>query len=190
MIIEIPTFNTPTEGVDFLDQLAKQQVELETQLAATKALRHEAQTVQLPELFDRFEMPEVTSNSGAKAIKKLDVSGSLPKVGEKDTPAEAAENKRRREAAIVLADSEYEWGPFIKSKVTAQFDKGDREKALAAYRLLRGDNSAVVDIDEGIHAQTLCAQVRKRLSEGKSVALDVLGVTAIPSVLLTKKSRS
>jgi hypothetical protein len=187
VIDKIPVFNTPAEGVDFLDAVDQQEAYLKKELEATRALRHELETLQLPELFDRFEQPEAVSNSGAKAIKKLDVAGSLPKVGEKDTPQEAELHRQQREAAIKLAES-YEWQPFIKSTVTAKYDKGDQEKAREAYRLLRGDNSAEVDITEGIHAQTLCAQVRKRLREGKEVALDVLGVTAIPSVLLTKKS--
>lgn len=189
MITVIPEdkLDTPAKGVDFLADVDRQQKLLEQQLAETKSLRHKLETEFLPSLFDRFEQPEATSNSGAKAEKKLYVTGSLPKVGEKDTPEEAAENERRREAAIAQAVA-YNWEPFIKTTVTVEFDKGDRAKAIELYnRLRRESNSAVIEIDEGIHHTTLQAQVRKRIREGKAVALDVLNVSAGPAVKLVQK---
>src|SRR5687768_14394689 len=137
LITEIPdNLDTPAKGVDFLAALDAQETELERQLKATKALRHTLETETLVELFDRFEQPEALSNSGAKAARALLVLGSLPKVGDKDTPQEAAHNAERRRAAIALAE-EYEWQPFIKTEVTGKWDKGDREKAVAFYNLMR-----------------------------------------------------
>lgn len=188
LITEIPTekLDTPAKGVDFLAALDAQESELEAQLKATKALRHTLETETLVELFDRFEQPEATSNSGAKAARALLVKGSLPKVGEKDTPAEAAANAELRRAAIAKAE-EYGWQPFIKTEVTGSWDKGDREKAIAFYNHLRGDNSVEATIDEGIHPMTLQSQVRKRIREGKEVALDVLGIVAMSGVFLKKQ---
>jgi hypothetical protein len=188
LITEIPTqdLDTPAKGVDFLAALDTQEKELESQLKATKALRHTLQTETLVELFDRFEQPEAVSNSGAKAARALLVTGSLPKVNEKDTPQEAALHAEQRKQAIALAES-YGWQPFIKTEVTAKWDKGDREKAVAAYNLLRGDNSVEASIDEGIHPMTLQAQVRNRIREGKEVNLDVLGITALSGVFLKKQ---
>jgi hypothetical protein len=96
--------------------------------------------------------------------------------------------KEARRSAIEIAES-YGWGPFIKTTVSATYDKGDQEKATKAYMMLRGDNSAVVDMDETIHPMTLGAQVRIRLREGKPVAMDKLGMTVLPAVLLTKKQK-
>lgn len=187
MITEIPNdLDTPAKGVDFLATIDRQESELEAQLKATKALRHTLETETLVELFDRFEQPEAASNSGAKAKRGMRVLGSLPKVGDKDSPEEARLHRAQREAAIALAE-EYGWQPFIKTEVTGKWDKGDREKALAAYNLLRGDNSVEASIDESIHPMTLQAQVRQRIREGKAVALDVLNVTAQAAVTLTKK---
>jgi hypothetical protein len=187
LITAIPEdLDTPAKGVDFLATIDRQEDELEAQLKATKALRHTLETETLVELFDRFEQPEATSNSGAKAKRGMRVLGSLPKVGDKDSPEEARLHKAQREAAIVLAVS-YGWSPFIQTEVTYKTDKGDREKALEVYKRLRLDNSATVDIDEGIHPMTLQAQVRKRLREGQELKLDVLNVTAQAAVTLTKK---
>lgn len=187
MITEIPVaeLDTPAKGVDFLAELDRQEAEQEAALEATKKLRHQLEYEVLVELFDRFEQPEAVSNSGASAKKSLSIYGSLPKVSEKDTPEEARENKRRREAAIALA-VEYGWQPFIKTEVTGSWDKGDREKALAFYNYLRGDNSVVADITEGIHPMTLQAQVRKRIREGLKVDLTTLNVQAGPAVKLKK----
>lgn len=189
MITEIPdNLDTPAKGVDFLAELDRQETLLEEQLRATKALRQRLETDVLVTLFDRFEQPKVTSNSGAEAKKSLRITGSLPKVGDKDTPEEASRHAAQRKAAIELAIS-YGWTPFIKTEVTAQYDKGDYEKAKAVFELLRADNSATVDMTEGIHHTTLQAQVRQRIREGKSVQLDVLGVQAMPAVTLVKKGR-
>lgn len=189
MITEIPVLDTPAKGVDFLADIDKQEALLEQQLKETKALRLRLETEVLVELFDKFEQPNATSNSGAVAKKSMRVRGSLPKVGEKDTPEEARLHKEQREAAIQLALT-YGWSPFIKTEVTGSWDKGDREKAIAFYNHLRGDNSVEADITEGINPMTLQAQVRKRIREGKSVKLDVLGVTASPAVTLVKKKET
>lgn len=178
---------TPSQGVDFLARLADQEAAQEAQLSATKKLRSELETNVLVELFDRYEHVNVQTTSGNRAERKLWVTGSLPKVGEKDTPEEAIRNRARREEAIRLASEEYEWNPFIKTSITIEFDKGDRQKALDLYaKLRREDNSAEIAIDETIHPMTLQAQVRRRLREGKDVKLETLGITALSQVKLKK----
>lgn len=186
MIEAIPQLDTPAQGVDFLAEVDREEDKLEAQLKALKTLRHELETVVLVELFDKYEQPEATSNSGAKAKRGMKTAGSLPKVGDKDTPEEARLHKRQREEAIAIAES-YGWQPFIRTTVSAEYDKGDQEKARAAFRLLQQDNSAVVDMHEDINHMTLGAQARQRLREGKDVALDKLGLVILPAVLLTKR---
>lgn len=164
----------------------RQEQELERQLKETKQLRNKLETETLVELLDKFEQPEVVTSTGAKAKRKLHVVGSLPKVGDKDTEAEAAENRRKRSKAIEVAEG-YGWQPFIKSTVQAAFDKTDRDKAVELYNeIRRNSNSADVSIDETIHPMTLQAQVRKRIQAGLDVQLDALGVTAMAAVKLVK----
>jgi hypothetical protein len=178
MIETIPDFMTPTEGVDFLARLDRQEQELEGQL----------ETETLVAIFDSHEQAECTLTNGVKAKRGYKTAGSLPKVDEKASAFEQAEQRKARLDAIEIAES-YGWGPFIKTTVSAIYDKGDSEKAEKAYMLLRGDNSAVVDKEETIHPMTLGAQVRQRIREGKDVAMDKLGVTVLPAVLLTKKQK-
>jgi hypothetical protein len=188
LITAIPVLNTPSEGAAMLAMLDKQEQELEAQLKATKALRHELETDTLVQLFDLAEQDELTLSSGVKVKRGMKTTGSLPKVDEKANHFEQEQQKVARQAAMDLAVS-YGWEPFIKTKVIAEYDKGDSEKASKAYMYLRGDNSAKVDMEESIHPMTLGAQVRQRLREGKDVAMDTLGVTVLPAVLLTKKQK-
>jgi len=95
-----------------------------------------------------------------------------------------AARKAAIEAAVGLG-----WGPLIKCTVSSQFDKGDAEKARRLYEELRGDNSAKVDLKEDIHPQTLFAQVRRAVEEGKRVPLETLGVNVISGVKLTKRPK-
>ncbi len=188
---DIPNFRTPAEGVDYLFRVEQEITALEDQLARAKGAKYRLETSVLPELFDNHDEVAVTSSAGVSAKKGLSVTGSLPKVGEKDTPEEAQANLAKREAAIALADTAYGWGPFIKSTVTAAFDKGDRAGALALMEYAQKMNSGqpVTKLEEGIHASTLQAQVRKRIEAGKDVDTEALGITALTAVKLTKRPK-
>lgn len=179
---------TLTEGVNLLAEIDAQQSALEEQLKATKVLRHQLETDKLLELFAIAEAKEHTLTNGVKAKLGLKTAGSLPKVDEEASFAVQSEQRAARALAISIAES-YGWGPFIKTTVTAQYDKGDADKADRTFQLLRQDNSAVVTKDETIHPMTLGAQVRQRLREEKAVAMDKLGITVLPAVLLTKKAK-
>lgn len=185
-----PTILTPGDGVDKLLQAERDIEALEEHLSQAKAYKRELETVLLPDIFDASEQKRAESASGAAALKGLHVEGSLPKVDEK-APAEQQELQRQaREAAIALAE-EYGWGPFIKSTVTAAYDKGDRHKALELFNnIRRNDNSVILKIDEGIHAATLGSQAKKRLAEGKSLDSAALGLTILTAVKLTKRPKS
>src|SRR5712664_2835358 len=123
MIETIPDFMTPTEGVDFLARLDRQEKELEVQLKATKTLRHQLETDTLVAIFDSHEQAECTLTSGVKAKRGYKTTGSLPKIDEKASASDQAQQKAARALAIDYADS-YGWGPFIKTTVSATSDKG------------------------------------------------------------------
>jgi hypothetical protein len=185
MIKDIPEFASPAEGVDFLKRLEDQKDQLERDAKATQKLITKLEVDTLPELFDRFDAYDETTVAGNRATRKLLMVGSLPRVRDEDTPEEAYEHEQARKAAIELAVA-YGWEPFIKCKVTSEFDRGDYEKALRVYDQLRKDNSAVVDIKEDIHFMTLQKQARERLKEGKATNLEALGLKQLPAVVLAK----
>lgn len=189
MITSVPTeFETPAQGIDFLRALYDQHEMLEQQAAETNKLIAKVETETLPAVFDKFDETDLTTLRGNRAERKWVMVGSLPHVLDKDTPEEARDHQMARIAAIDLA-VEYGWEPFIKCVVSAQFDKGDREKALKLYNLARGDNSAVVEIKEDIHFMTLQKQARERLQAGRATNLEALGLKRIPAVKLAKPKK-
>lgn len=190
--VVLPPLRTPAEGVAYLVQVDREISDLEAKLKDAEARQKRAQEEVLPDIFDRFDTVEETIGNGARAKKSLFVVGSLPKAGEKDSPEDAAAKEIRRQRAIEWASTpEVGWGPLIKTTVSIQFDKGEHEFVERLLTTIRGWNDVqpVVKVDEGIHAMTLQAQVRKRLKEGKAVPLDDLGITALTGVKLTKKPK-
>lgn len=185
-----PVITTPGQGVDILLQAEKDVAAIEEQLSQAKAYKRELEVQILPDIFGNAEQKRAESTSGAAALMGLHIEGSLPKVDEKAPEADQALARQARDAAIALAES-YEWGPFIKSTVTAAYDKGDRQKAVDLFNNLRRmDNSVVLKIDEGIHAATLASQAKKRILEGKSLDSATLGLTILTAVKLTKRPRN
>jgi hypothetical protein len=177
---------TPAEGVACLAALDRAEADLELILKQVSKTRHELETIKLVELFDDAGMVEMTLPDGTKVKKGLDVTGSLPKPGDKDSEEVASEKLARRIAALEWLN-ENGYGPLIKASVTAEWDKGDAEKADALIEHLRRDNSVKLKRTDDIHAGTLKAQVRDRIKKGLPTPLDTLGVTVLPAVLLTKK---
>lgn len=184
-----PEVKTPGQGVDLLLRSEQEIEKIEEQLSAAKAYHRELATVVLPEVFASADTTEATSTSGAKAKMGMHVEGSLPKVDEKAPEDQQLLQEQAREAAIRLADS-YGWGPLIKTKMTAAWDKGDRMKALETFaQLRRQDNSVILKLDESIHPQTLAAQVKRRIKEGKGCDTSTLGVTVLTAVKLTVRPK-
>jgi hypothetical protein len=186
--VDLSQVNTPAEAVSLLAELDAAETFVEGIAKKLSKTRHELETIKLVELFDDAGMAEMTLPDGTKVKKGLDVSGSLPKPGEKDSEEEASAKLARRIAALEWLNANG-YGPLIKASVTAEWDKGDAAKADALVEALRGDNSVKLKRTDDIHAGTLKAQVRDRIKKGLQTPLDLLGVTVLPAVLLTKKPR-
>jgi hypothetical protein len=184
--INVSDVASPAEGVTLLAELDWAETWAEGLLKKISKLRHELETQKLVDLFDDAGMVEMTLPDGTKVKKGLDVTGSLPKPGDKDTEEVASEKLARRIAALEWLNANG-YGPLIKASVTAEWDKGDASKADALIEQLRGDNSVKLKRTDDIHAGTLKAQVRDRIKKGLPTPLDTLGVTVLPAVLLTKK---
>src|SRR5262245_10110594 len=151
------------------------QIEIaEAALAILKAEKERLETLELPALFADARQSKVTLDNGATALRSLMARGSLPK-----------EPDERQLALIWLTDHGY--GPLIEAKVIASWSRGHRGKAIEEYQRLRGDNSAKVILDEGMHHTTLGKQMKDRIQHGLPVPMSLLGISIIPRVRFTKR---
>jgi hypothetical protein len=131
----------------------------------------------------------VTLPNGAKAKRTTLIEGSLPKPGPKKSPEENVQLSAKRKEAFdwLIAN---DCGPLIKCDIVVHHDKGEHETALRMYEeIKRMSNSADVALVEDIHPQTLQAEVRRRLVKGEAVPTELLGITALPAIKLTKKPK-
>jgi hypothetical protein len=184
--IVVADIKTPAEGVATLGYLADLEWEYEYGLKEIGKLRHELETQKLVELFDDAGMTGSHSFGDLTVKKGLDVTGSLPKPGEKDSEEVASAKLAKRLAALDWLHANG-YGPMIKASVTLEWDKGDAHKADAVVEQYRGDNSVKMKRTDDIHASTLKSQARKRYESGLETPFDTLGITILPAVLLTKK---
>lgn len=177
------------QGLAALREAERQVERAEEYLAKAKERVRLLEQVELPALFDEAETYEVELPNGLKGKQKLKVIGSLPKVDPKaDHETQVAQARARDLAFDWLSQNGY--GPLIKCTVMAEFDKTDRDAAIAMYTEMRAmTNSADVTLKEDIHPQTLGAQMRRRTEEGKDVPLDKLGLSVITVVELTKRPK-
>jgi hypothetical protein len=176
-------------GVAALVEADREVSRLEEALKQAKATKRELETQTLISLFDDADVSEIMLPSGAKAKRTTLIEGSLPKPSDKRTPEEnEALSRQRAEAFAWLIENDC--GPLIKCDVVAHFDKGEFEKAKELHdRLRRESNSLDVALVEDIHPMSLQAEVRRRLTAGKEVPTELLGITALPAVRLTKKPK-
>lgn len=91
-------------------------------------------------------------------------------------PAEDG-NTVERDAATEWLDG-HGWGNLIKTEVTAQFDKTERNMALSAAESLRSEfpDKRVV-VREDVHHMTYTAWARERLKAGETLPVDLLGIS-------------
>jgi len=164
---------TPATPLDRLRHAANELAAIEDSMEALNARLKDAsaeknrlETEVLPSLFAEAGLRTIQTTHGATIGLRLIVSGSLPK--ERDA----------RDAAVAWLAANG-CGDLLSCEVTAKWARGDRETALEHFNALRRVNSAAVTLDEGIHAQTLQAEVRRRIVGGEPVPLDLLGVTAL-----------
>lgn len=160
----------------------------EAALDAAKEHKRQLEQIELPRLFDEAEAGEFETPDGIKGKRTLIATGSLPKIDPKADLETRLAQKSARDAAVKWLDQNG-YGPLIKCTVEAEYDKGDAEKAREVYNRLRGDNSAVVSLTEDIHPMTLQSQMRKRIEEGKDVPMELLGISVVSGVKLTKRPK-
>ena len=149
-------------------------VAAEEALSSAKAARRELQEQVLPALFAAEGVSAVDITGGARALLSTVAQGSLPK-----DPA------IRTQAMTWLIEEGY--ADLVKTEVSASWGNGHRDEAVNLYNRIRGDNTASVLMDESVHSATLGKLVKDRLADGLSTPIELLGITVMPVVKLTKR---
>jgi len=126
---------------------------LSVELAEKEEARKKIVRVQLPEIMSELGMAEVKMESGA-VVSILDkVNASISEVN-------------RPEAFKWLEEHEYDG--IIKTKVLAEFGKGEMEDAKKAQKALQ-DAGFMGSLDRNVHPMTLTSFVKERLAAGESL---------------------
>lgn len=157
-------------ALDEIVALAEQQRELERLVeegeAALKKLKAQLRAVQeesLPLVMIEARMQEFTLQDGYKVKIKEDFSVGIPAA-------------RRDEAFSWLEEKGY--GGLIKTEVTAEFGKGELDKAKKLIAILVKQNYTC-GLHRDVHWQTLKAFINESVRENRAVPLDLFGATPV-----------
>lgn len=142
-------------------QLEQSVKDMEEIVKVSKASLNELKTKLLPEAMMELGLPAFKTREGASIEVNDFVAGSLPK----------DEGKRDEALKELIAEGGQE---LIKTEISISFGKSEHNVALAIAADLR-DKGIEFEMNEGVHAQTLCAFVRDRLKNGDEVKAEVLG---------------
>lgn len=161
----------PVDGAPELDELQKLveqafnlQEYIESAESDLKRMKNELQklrTGRIPELMAGLQIENITYKDVKVKVSEF-VSGSLPKEPE------------ARAAALSWLE-EHEGAELIKTDIDLKFGRSQHNEALALAQTLK-EMGHEPSVTSGVHAQTLCAYVRERLSHGEIVDTDILGV--------------
>jgi hypothetical protein len=171
----------PSDKVQALWEAQQRAVRAQAELNLAEAEIERLEYEVLPDLYLQHGVTEVKLPNGCKAIKTLDAKGSFPD-GDKDPDIAA-------KAAEWYVGHQYQ--DLLETKVEAKWGRGERDKAVAFYDTVRGDNSALVRLKDGCHWATHCKTVKEHVLKHPEevVPLDVLGVTIRPRVRITVKPK-
>jgi hypothetical protein len=168
--------NVSEEQLSRLSALAKRQIDLintiktkEDELSRLMGDLRTVQNDQLPALMSEVGMSSFTLKSGERIDVKQIVKASIPA-------------KHKAEALKWLRENGH--GGLIKNEVTAQFGRGEEEKADSLASELEKREFVFVR-KEGVHSQTLAAFVREQLAAGSNIPTELLGVFQIDQATVT-----
>lgn len=159
--------NQEPATLERLSLMAKRAVELEGELAMINGQLAEREE----ELngIRRRHIPDTMVRLGMDSFKLDD--GSTVGVDVKISANITVANK----AAAFAWLREHNFDGLIKTKVGADFGKGESSMADAAVKALR-DAGFEPSVDESVHPMTLKSFVKERLEEGEELPLDTFGV--------------
>lgn len=152
-----------TDTLRALVSLCEQLASVTRQLAAAedrvKTLKRQQEQIA------REDIPGVMQELGVAQLQLDD--GSIIKLNSKFTCGITAERKHAAHQWLI----ERGFGGLIRTRVVADFGRGEREAAVAAAQSMGHD--AVVE--ESVHPQTLASFLRERLAAGDAVPTELFG---------------
>lgn len=174
--IEGPSLDQLQKLMDEIEELEVTITNLEEMAKSATTRYNYIRTTMIPKLLSALQTDEWTNENGTKIKAHTFVSGSLPK-----------EPDARKEAIEYLGTLK-NGSDMIKTIITAEFSKGGHNQALAIADDLR-QQGIMVEVESGVAAQTLQANVRERRAMGEDVDLKKLGLYAGRIAKITHKKK-
>ena len=143
------------------DKLSQELAQLEAELKAKQAEIRRLEEEVIPDIMTQAGTTEFRTNDGLSVEILQKIYGSLPK---DDTKRSAAL------AEVIKAGGQ----SIIKNTLSAQFEKGQSARAVAAQKAL-ADLDVAALLKEDIHHSTYAAWINERVKNGEAVDLDALG---------------
>lgn len=151
--------------VEYDQEIAVAELRLTELKENARRMREES----LPSAMNELGLTEVVLGTGEKIKVQLDVYAAIPA-------------DQRAKAYLWLEENGF--GALIKTEVSVQFGREEREKALELANKLRAEGLEA-NADASVHAQTLKAWLREQLGAGKVVPLDLFGARPVSTAKIT-----
>lgn len=129
--------------------------------AAAKEALTRTRREDLPELMREFGLSSIRLSSGETVTVNEDVSAAIPVA--------------MRERAFKWLE-EHGFGGLIKTELTLNYARDERERALADAATIAELTGRVPAMNETVHVQTLRAFIREQMEAGRTVPFDLFGV--------------
>lgn len=164
---DLPDAPVEAATLELLARLAKESTELEAEVARD-TVELEEKRAKLMKLL-RNRIPEIMTTLGMEEFKLTD--GSVLSV---KSEIQCGITEANKPAAFAWLEQEHFDG-IIKTKVGAQFGKGEMEQAKQALELLE-KAGFLGSMDRSVHPATLKSFVKERLENGDNIPVDTFGI--------------
>lgn len=152
---------------------------LREQTARVKMLKDELEQEQAAlRRTETEDLPELMRELGLSSLALSD--GTTVKVVEEVSCSIAERNRNDAHAWLI----EHGFGGLIKTAVTVEFGRGERENAELFAHSIEDHHPTVV---EQVHASTLKAFVKEQLGQGVALPFDLFGIFPYSKAIIEKK---
>lgn len=144
--------------------------EIESNLKAAREAARVLREETIPAAMQEMGIEELKLDTGQTLSVKQDVYAAIP-----------AESKGEAFAWL----NEHGFGGLIKTEVTCNFGKGERDAAAKLLERLLAERIAAT-FDENVHPQTLKAFLREQVAKGSSIPLELFGARPVWTASIKK----
>lgn len=159
-----PTTDSLVRVAELSRLMLQQEADLERANAAVAAAKEallRTRREDLPELMREVGLSSVRLESGETVTVTDDVSAAIPAA--------------MRERAFQWLE-EHGFGGLIKTELTIQYGRDERETALADAERIAELTGRAPSVGQTVHTQTLRAFIREQMEKGNTVPFDLFGV--------------